>query len=105
MELLNYDMEDPEEPQYSGKGLEATRDHLNIGTLDRLFKEYATKVMGGWAGFVSKELRFIFLGKCLSHLDLHSHIFPTEVCISRSSFASRGHHLSRKHGNRPQFRR
>lgn len=54
MELLNYDMVDPKEPQYSGKGLEATRNHLNNGTLDRLFKEYATKSMGGWAGIIRK---------------------------------------------------
>lgn len=57
IELMNYEI-DPES-EYSGKGLEATREHLNNGTLDRLFKEYATK-KADW--FVTKELRFIFLG-------------------------------------------
>jgi len=42
-----------------GKGLEATRTHLNNGVLDRLFKEYAVKE----SMFpVSKELRLVFLG-------------------------------------------
>lgn len=63
IELSHYELEPedmPADEKLGGKGLEATREHLNNGTLDRLFQEYATKRTNWMA---SKELRFIFLGE------------------------------------------
>jgi len=58
IELYRYKIEDGGE----GKGLEATRAHLNNGVLNRLFEKYATYKAVFWFGCVSKELRYILLG-------------------------------------------
>jgi hypothetical protein len=59
IELYDYEI-DTENPDREGKGLEATRAHLNSGVLNQLFVKYATS--GGACSIVSKELLLVFLG-------------------------------------------
>jgi len=56
IELYYYKVEEGGE----SKGLEATRDHLNNGVLDYLFKKCTTYEKE--QGFISKELPYIMLG-------------------------------------------
>lgn len=63
-ELLHYEV-NAEDPEFGGKGLEATREHLNNGALKRLFNEYSAKDFSK-DYFVGKELRLVFLGNSSS---------------------------------------
>jgi hypothetical protein len=68
IELYYYELdESKEEDSIGGKGLEATRAHLNNGVLNRLFTEYAKK--NDCHGMVSKKLGLVFLGKSMFDLD------------------------------------
>ncbi|KAE8442916.1 hypothetical protein EG329_002520, partial [Mollisiaceae sp. DMI_Dod_QoI] len=59
IELYSYEVESNPEYDLGGKGLEATRAHLNNGVLHRLFVDYSTKPLkNGWS---TKELRLVFL--------------------------------------------
>lgn len=70
-QLYNYEI-DTEYPEYSGKGLEATQEHLNNGTLARLFQEYATTRVLQVFEDVPKDLTIIFLGKrCSPFYEIH----------------------------------
>jgi hypothetical protein len=61
IELYNYKLDGSDEKHpMGGKGLEATRAHLNNGVLNRLFMEYSKKK--DCHGMVSKELGLVFLG-------------------------------------------
>jgi hypothetical protein len=61
IEVYHYEIEEDPNPKdsFGGKGIEATRDHLNNGVLSRLFEEYKTKPM---EYPTSREMRFILLG-------------------------------------------
>jgi hypothetical protein len=62
IELYYYelDQEGTKHPM-GGKGLEATRAHLNSGVLDRLFEDYSTNELKNcWVG---RELRLVFTGE------------------------------------------
>jgi hypothetical protein len=60
IELYHYELEDDNtEDKIGGKGLEATRAHLNNGVLNGLFKKYTEEPMP----LGDKKLRLIFLGE------------------------------------------
>jgi hypothetical protein len=64
IELYYYELDESnEEDGMGGKGLEATRAHLNSGVLNRLFTKYSKG--NDWGGLVSKELGLVFLGKSM----------------------------------------
>jgi hypothetical protein len=56
---------------FGGKGLEATRAHLNNGVLSRLLSQYAENGVPGWYGLVSKEKTVALFCKYLSTLTCH----------------------------------
>lgn len=63
IELLRYELNKPDEKEPTGgKGLEATREHLNNGVLNRLFEEYLG--MKEEKFFLGKRLRLVHTGKC-----------------------------------------
>jgi hypothetical protein len=62
IELYYYEV-DTEEPEHGGKGLEATRAHLNCGILNDLTTKYATTKSTNC--FIDMKLRLVFLGKLL----------------------------------------
>ncbi|MAD87400.1 MAG: hypothetical protein CL912_30950 [Deltaproteobacteria bacterium] len=70
IELYNYEIDERESEDFSfsGKGLEATRDHLNSGVLSRLFNKYATNKSFADGSMSCKELRLVLLGKVASGL-------------------------------------
>lgn len=63
IELYHYGL-DPEDSEYKfgGKGLEATRKHLNSGIFEKLFEKYATEASKSW--IFGKELKLVLFGKC-----------------------------------------
>jgi hypothetical protein len=64
IELYNYELDESDsEYPIEGKGLEATRAHLNNGVLERLFTDYDKKE--DFHGMISKEFGLVFLGKLL----------------------------------------
>lgn len=65
IELYSYELE-PEGSEYDfgGKGLEATREHLNSGVLDRLFEDYNSKEKKEL--FYGRELRLVLTGNIIS---------------------------------------
>jgi len=81
IELYSYEI-DPEDPDNRGKGLEATREHLNR-VLDGLYEKYIN--MNPKHLFFGKELRLVFLSKAsllLLHLCFTNSWKPLWQCAS-----------------------
>ena len=65
IELLYYEIDAPgTEHPMGGKGLEATRDHLNSGVLNNLFEKFLGQAEE--EVFYGKELRLVHTGWCQS---------------------------------------
>ncbi|KAG0646339.1 hypothetical protein D0Z07_8420 [Hyphodiscus hymeniophilus] len=60
IELYHYEVEQNPELDFGGKGLEATRDHLNNVVLSQLFRQYSTQKDFHY-GTATKELSLTFL--------------------------------------------
>jgi hypothetical protein len=68
LELLHYEIDKSvEKPRSGGKGLEATREHLNNGTLSHLFETYLGEGRGCFYRG-RKELRLVLTGKLYPQL-------------------------------------
>ncbi|KAH9217530.1 hypothetical protein DL95DRAFT_459138 [Leptodontidium sp. 2 PMI_412] len=61
IELYHYEIDEAESDDFSGKGLEATREHLNNGVLSRLFNKYSTNDPFASGSLSPKELRLVLL--------------------------------------------
>ena len=62
IELFYYEADEPDaEHPMGGKGLEATREHLNNGVLNRLFEKYSAKKVQNL--FYGKPLRLVHTGE------------------------------------------
>ncbi|KAH7310022.1 hypothetical protein BKA65DRAFT_485239 [Rhexocercosporidium sp. MPI-PUGE-AT-0058] len=63
IELFDYEIVEAESDDlpFSGKGLEATREHLNNGVLSRLFNKYFTSDPFASGSLSPKELRLVLL--------------------------------------------
>ena len=64
IELYHYQIDERESDDlpFSGKGLEATRQHLNSGVLNRLFNKYSGQNPAATGSMSTKELRLVLLG-------------------------------------------
>lgn len=61
-ELYHYELSRDGQHNFGGIGLEATRDRLNGGVLDRLFTKYTSEPIPDLLGDSDKKLRLILLG-------------------------------------------
>ena len=65
IELFYYEADKPDaEHPMGGKGLEATRDHLNNSVLNRLFEKYSAEKSENL--FYGKPLRLVHTGECIA---------------------------------------
>ncbi|KAL2067707.1 hypothetical protein VTL71DRAFT_15803 [Oculimacula yallundae] len=86
IELYHYEIDEREEPDFSfkGKGLEATRAHLNSGVLSRLFNEYSTTDPFKKGSMSEKELRLVLLA--VLAMRLGATIEPAHMELLRNSY-------------------
>ncbi|KAH7378064.1 hypothetical protein BKA64DRAFT_648784 [Cadophora sp. MPI-SDFR-AT-0126] len=86
IELYNYEIDEREgeDFSFSGKGLGATRDHLNNGVLSRLFNKYSADDPFKSGSMSSKELRLVLLAALAMRLG--ATIEPVHMELLRNAY-------------------
>ncbi|PVH75724.1 hypothetical protein DL98DRAFT_536294 [Cadophora sp. DSE1049] len=86
IELYHYEIDERESADFSfsGKGLEATREHLNNGVLSRLFNKYSTNKPFADGSMSCKELRLVLLA--VLAMRLGATIEPVHMDLLRNAY-------------------